>query len=156
MYSAMLVGGQVRAGLISMIFDKSLKISGRAKAGGNAAAAMTMNQHVSTKEAKEVDKMEVTGGWSNGRVVNLMGTDTYRVDQAASWCHLCWTSGFQIIVTLTLLLINLSYSALAGFALLVVSCSKPTSDRFASSRFVSQGHHPTAFMDNQSPRKTPH
>ncbi|KAG0641596.1 P-loop containing nucleoside triphosphate hydrolase protein [Tuber brumale] len=93
MYRGMIVGGQARAGLIGLIFSKSLKISGRARAGV---------------------------GWPNGRVVNLMGTDSYRVDQAASWFHLLWTSAFQIILTLVLLLINISYSALAGFALLIL------------------------------------
>ncbi|KAG0126624.1 P-loop containing nucleoside triphosphate hydrolase protein [Tuber indicum] len=93
LYRGMIVGGQARAGLIGLIFSKSLKISGRARAGM---------------------------GWPNGRVVNLMSTDSYRVDQAASWFHLLWTSAFQIILTLVLLLINISYSALAGFALLIL------------------------------------
>ncbi|PWW76320.1 P-loop containing nucleoside triphosphate hydrolase protein [Tuber magnatum] len=94
LYHGMIIGGQARAGLIGLIFTKSLRISGRARAG--------------------------EAGWPNGRVVNLMSTDSYRVDQAASWFHIMWTSTLQIILTLILLLINISYSALAGLAILTL------------------------------------
>ena len=124
-YNSMMVGGQARGGIIGMIFDKSLKISGRALAGGDAATAFTMatarqqgKENKKGRKTKEKGK-EKEAGWSNGRVVNLMGTDSYRVDQAAGWFHIIWTSPVQIILSLTLLLINLGYSALAGFALLV-------------------------------------
>jgi len=123
MYHSTIAGGQARAGLIGLIFSKSLRISGRARAGGTSSRN-NMNDAEATAEQKKRDKKDKKGdgegvGWSNGRVVNLMSTDSYRVDQAASWFHLLWTSAFQIILTLILLLINISYSALAGFALLV-------------------------------------
>jgi len=122
-YYSMICGGQARAGLIGMIFDKSLKISGRAKAGGDAAAAaaeaLAIGQQQKNRK-KKGKKDNDDSGWSNGRVVNLMGTDSYRVDLAAGWFHIIWTGPIQIILALVLLLINLSYSALAGFALLVV------------------------------------
>ncbi|CCX12168.1 Similar to ABC transporter C family member 12; acc. no. Q54U44 [Pyronema omphalodes CBS 100304] len=120
-YHSMVCGGQARAGLIGMIFDKSLKISGRAKAGGDAAAAAAFALATSEKQKKKKKKKDNDdSGWSNGRVTNLMGTDTYRVDQAAGWFHIIWAAPIQIIIALVLLIINLSYSALAGFALLVV------------------------------------
>lgn len=121
MYHSMMVGGQARAGVIGMVFAKSLKISGRARAGGSDP-----NKPKPTLTAKEVKKEKKEKGrddevgWSNGKVVNLMSTDTYRIDQCASWFHILWTSPIQIIITLILLIINLSYSALAGFALLVL------------------------------------
>lgn len=126
-YNSMMVGGQARSGIIGMIFDKSLKISGRAKAGGDAATAFTMatarqqgKEDKNGKKTKEKKEKEEEVGWSNGRVVNLMGTDSYRVDQAAGWFHIIWTAPVQIILSLILLLINLGYSALAGFGLLVI------------------------------------
>ncbi|KAI5779576.1 P-loop containing nucleoside triphosphate hydrolase protein [Geopyxis carbonaria] len=130
-YRSMMVGGQARAGLIAMTFDKSLKISGRAKAGGDAAQAFTLaeqqkknqgdsNEKKGKKEKKSAKKEGEGGAWSNGRVVNLMGTDSYRVDQAASWFHIIWTAPIQILLTLALLIVNISYSALAGFGLLVL------------------------------------
>ncbi|CUS12567.1 unnamed protein product [Tuber aestivum] len=124
-YRGMIVGGQARAGLIGMIFAKSLKISGRARAGG-APGGNNMSDAEASADQKRKDKDKKANGdgegvgWSNGRVVNLMGTDSYRVDQAASWFHLLWTSAFQIILTSILLLINISYSALAGLAILTL------------------------------------
>jgi len=124
-YNGMMVGGQARGGIIGMIFDKSLKISGRARAGGDAATAFTMatarqqgKEDKKGRRTKEKQGKEEEVGWSNGRVVNLMGTDSYRVDQAAGWFHLIWTAPVQIVLSLGLLLVNLGYSALAGFALL--------------------------------------
>jgi ATP-binding cassette subfamily C (CFTR/MRP) protein 1 len=58
-YHCMLVDGQVRSALISMIFDKVMTISGRAKAG----------REVETPEA-----------WGSGRIINLMAVDTSRID----------------------------------------------------------------------------
>ena len=59
-------------------------------------------------------------GWSNGKIVNLMSVDTYRVDQASGMFHIIWTSPVLIIITLIVLCINIGYSALSGYALLVV------------------------------------
>jgi ATP-binding cassette subfamily C (CFTR/MRP) protein 1 len=136
----MLVGGQSRAVLISVIFEKAMKISGRAKAGGKEIkeGPETEKEHINhVKDSKEAHKEAkksgakvqpdsgrgVSGdgtGWANGRVVNLMSVDTYRVDQASGLFHMIWTAPIALCVTLALLLVNLSYSALAGFGLLVI------------------------------------
>ena len=49
-----------------------------------------------------------------------MSVDTYRIDQASGLFHIIWTAPLTILITLALLLVNLTYSALAGFALLVM------------------------------------
>ena len=49
-----------------------------------------------------------------------MSVDTYRIDQACGLFHITWTAPLSILITLALLIVNLTYSALAGFALLVV------------------------------------
>lgn len=143
LYRGQMVGGEVRGVLTNVIFEKAMRLSGRAKAGGKAIE----NGQVQTKEniASFVTKdgmlkgrpkttflpnpvtpsgglAGVSGdgaGWGNGRVINLMSTDTYRIDQASGFFHLIWTSPVTILLTLVLLLVNLSYSALAGYALLV-------------------------------------
>ncbi|KAK4561111.1 ATP-binding cassette transporter yor1 [Recurvomyces mirabilis] len=130
-YRGMTVGGQARGALIAIIFDKAMKLSGRAKAGGKARDAqpeLPTGIKPGSKEEKKYwakklketkGKNGVSGdgeGWSNGRIVNLMSTDTYRVDQASGMFHMVWTSPIQVILTLALLCINLTYSALAGFA----------------------------------------
>ncbi|KAI0157470.1 P-loop containing nucleoside triphosphate hydrolase protein [Xylariaceae sp. FL1272] len=137
-YRGMMIGGQVRAVLIALIYEKSMVISGRAKAGGKAIEAGPAGDapepaekydgkksKKNEKTAQEIknDKKGIVGeglGWSNGRIVNLMSVDTYRVDQASAMFHLGWSSPAACIITLVLLLINLGYSALSGFAVLVI------------------------------------
>ncbi len=147
-YRGQMVGGQARGVLITIIFEKAMKISGRAKAGGKpivngadstkgdekkpgSADEKGLCQRISRKILLREPKPSpgasgpagVAGdgqGWGNGRVVNLMSTDTYRIDQASGMFHMIWTSPVIILLTLVLLLVNLSYSALAGFAILVI------------------------------------
>jgi ATP-binding cassette subfamily C (CFTR/MRP) protein 1 len=147
-YRGMMIGGQSRAMLINAIYEKSLKISGRAKAGGKALD--TEGAHngidvVSLKASKDgllhrimsntlhpkggpkvtPDKaLGVAGdgtGWSNGRILSLMSVDTYRVDQASGMFHILWTSPIQICIVLVVLCINIGYSALSGFALITIA-----------------------------------
>ena len=147
-YRGQIVGAEARGVLITQIFEKTMRISGRARAGGKAIEAgksvgsETAQGNAQNAKRSLVDKIvqratksgggprmtpdQAKGilgdgaGWANGRVVNLMSTDTYRVDQASGMFHMIWTSPLGILVTLVLLLINLSYAALAGFALLVI------------------------------------
>lgn len=137
-YRGMMMGGQSRGVLIGLIYDKAMVISGRAKSGGVKESMMpeTDEQDEKTKDVDEDDGKPKTKkdkkksrkgrdikdgtGWPNGRIVNLMSVDTYRVDQACALFHMCWTSPISCIITLVLLVINLTYSALAGFALLVI------------------------------------
>ena len=144
-YRGQMVGAQARGTLTTMIFEKAMKISGRAKAGGKAIEETPQREGGMDKELKRknffqrrIDNklnpsggpqvtphkaQEISGdgaGWGNGRVVNLMSTDTFRIDQASGMFHMIWTAPVTIALTLVVLLINLSYSALAGFALLVI------------------------------------
>ncbi|ORY11233.1 P-loop containing nucleoside triphosphate hydrolase protein [Clohesyomyces aquaticus] len=140
MYRGMMVGGQARAVLIAVIFDKAMKLSGRAKAGGQAIKEAPPPDikpgseeekkwykkllKKKQKEEKVAGKGDVSGdgqGWGNGRIINLMSTDTYRVDQASGFFHMIWTSPIAIIVTIILLIVNLTYSALAGLGLLIIT-----------------------------------
>lgn len=138
-YKGMLIGGMSRASLISLIYEKSMVVSGRAKAGGKAVRGNpegdTTEETPGKKEKPKKKKNKkqagpegrgkagVSGdgiGWGNGRVVSLMSVDTYRIDQACGLFHLVWTAPISCLLTLVLLLINLTYSALSGFALLVI------------------------------------
>jgi ABC-type multidrug transport system fused ATPase/permease subunit len=146
-YRGMMVGGESRAMLINAIYEKSLKISGRAKAGGKALDSEGAHNGidvVSLKASKDgllhrvmsntlhpkggprvtPDKaLGVAGdgtGWSNGRILSLMSVDTYRVDQASGMFHILWTSPIQICIVLVVLCINIGYSALSGFALITI------------------------------------
>ncbi|EPS30548.1 hypothetical protein PDE_05500 [Penicillium oxalicum 114-2] len=136
LYRGQTVGGQIRAVLISQIFNKAMKLSGRAKAGGQATDA-ELKALEATKESliKQDDKANkpdskptaagvagVAGdgrGWNNGRIVALMSIDVDRINLAMGMFHLVWAAPVMLIVTLVLLLVNLGYSCLSGYALLV-------------------------------------
>lgn len=85
-YRGMLVGGMSRASLISLIYEKSMVLSGRAKAGGaelpDIPAARAAEKQRLKDEAKKAKKAKkgsagnqpgVSGdgaGWDNGRIVS--------------------------------------------------------------------------------------
>lgn len=145
-YRGQIVGAQSRGVLTNLIFEKAMRISGRARAGGKAIedpeidteSPMTedtkhgnlimrmIKKRTQPRTGAKVTPDKAKGilgdgaGWGSGRIVNLMSTDTYRIDQASGMFHLVWTSPVSITITLVVLLINLTYSALAGFALLVI------------------------------------
>jgi ATP-binding cassette subfamily C (CFTR/MRP) protein 1 len=143
MYRGMMIGGEARGVLISLIFSKAMKLSGRAKAGGKAyvteapppeikpgsEAHVKWYQKMLKKNRKDQNKTPtgtagVAGdgeGWGNGRIVNLMSTDTYRVDQASGFFHMIWTAPIGILITTALLLVNLTYSALPGLGLIAIA-----------------------------------
>lgn len=141
LYRGMMIGGQSRGVLIGMIFEKAMTISERARAGTDEKSLNCNVQEKASKKKKSRPKrgpsdmiasME-SSGWANGRIVNLMSVDTYRIDQASGMFHMVWTSPIMILITLALLLVNLTYSALSGFALLVVGL--PLLTRFIRSLF---------------------
>lgn len=141
MYRGMMVGGEARAVLIAVIFDKAMKLSGRAKAGGKAileapppevkpgsVEERKWYKRSLKKKQKELNTPKgqegIAGGgegWGNGRIINLMSTDTYRIDQASGFFHMVWCSPIAILVTVALLIVNLTYSALSGLGLLLIT-----------------------------------
>ena len=138
-YRGFMVGAQLRAVLITVIFEKAMKISGRARAGGRSPEQEVEDEkrreQLKNEKKNLIEKLLTTKakgrgpggtgpadrqGWSNGRITNLMSTDTYRIYEGSGMFHLLWTSPLSAIITLVVLLVNLTYSALAGFALLVI------------------------------------
>jgi ATP-binding cassette subfamily C (CFTR/MRP) protein 1 len=105
-----------------------MTISGRAKAGGELET-LPSGAKIGNEEEKKFFRQQLAkkpGGttkgtgpepWGNGRIVNLMSVDTSRIDQASGWFHMIWTAPLSLIVTIILLLVNLSYPALVGLAL---------------------------------------
>ncbi|KAL4916762.1 P-loop containing nucleoside triphosphate hydrolase protein [Aspergillus aurantiobrunneus] len=124
LYRGQTVGGQIRAVLILQIFNKALKLSGRAKAG--SAQSPEEQEKIRELKAAKDQALKQPGarpadgkGWGNGRIVALMSIDVDRINLACGMFHFAWSAPISMIVTLVLLLVNLSYSALAGYALLV-------------------------------------
>ncbi|TWU73782.1 hypothetical protein ED733_003923 [Metarhizium rileyi] len=137
-YRGMMIGAQTRGVLIGVIYEKAMVISDRAKVGGVKATMIpekhnadqeengkdTATEEKSTKKNRGGNKNHVTkeesAGWNNGRIHTLMSVDTNHIDRACGLFHMMWTSPIICLITLILLLINLTYSALAGFALLII------------------------------------
>ena len=167
-YRGQMVGAQSRAVLTVAIFRKSMKLSGRAKAGGKAEtdepkaepdpfAAGSRKRRSRMYEISQkliwfkngihsppkVGKVASSDrpGYSNGRLVSLMSTDSGRIDVASAMFHMIWTSPVAITLALVLLLVNISYSALAGFALLCIgvpALAKPVKFLFAQRKAIQK------------------
>jgi ATP-binding cassette, subfamily C (CFTR/MRP), member 1 len=128
-YRGMTVGGQIRAALISMIFTKAMTISGRAKSGWKPPKTPPADIAPGSEEEKawydaqlgEEEANLSSQGWSNGRIINLMSTDTNRIDKCSGWFHFVWTIPITVLITIALLLINLTYSAVPGIVLFLLS-----------------------------------
>uniref|UniRef100_A0A093XXB2 Oligomycin resistance ATP-dependent permease YOR1 n=1 Tax=Talaromyces marneffei PM1 TaxID=1077442 RepID=A0A093XXB2_TALMA len=115
-YRSMLVGGQTRSVLISAIFTKSMKLSNRAKIQGTTVTLKKPSINGKKKQAETFQQ----DAWTDGRIVNLMSNDTQRIFQASKVFHYVWSSPISIILAIILLVINLTYSALPGIAILVI------------------------------------
>lgn len=125
-YQMLLQGGQARAALISAIFEKAMTISGRARAGQNKPADLVQgseeekNWFIKMITKRIETRSSSSKGWSNGEIINLMSVHAARVDTACFQIQSTWASPYALILTLILLLINLGYSSLAGYAPIVV------------------------------------
>ncbi len=115
-YRGMVVGGMTRASLISLHLRK---VDGNLwPCKGRWCRIVGQRQGKGAESPWSCGEM-VSAGAMEGSLI-LMSVDAYRVEQASSGFHLVWAAPISCLVTLSLLLVNLTYSALAGFALLVV------------------------------------
>uniref|UniRef100_A0A093UU64 Oligomycin resistance ATP-dependent permease YOR1 n=1 Tax=Talaromyces marneffei PM1 TaxID=1077442 RepID=A0A093UU64_TALMA len=141
LYSGQMVGGQARAILTAKILEKSMKISESGRAGGSASAAANEqanmpknssqgdekalindakdNQSTKNDKSSSESDSETEQGWSNGRVINLVSMDVHRIEECLNMVHVVWTSPIMVLVCMALLIVNLSYSALAGLGCLI-------------------------------------
>ncbi|KAF9523137.1 ABC transporter [Crepidotus variabilis] len=90
-YRAASTGVLIRGGLITAIYNRSLRLTARARS--------TL---------------------PNGKLVNHISTDVSRIDFCAGFFHMSWTAPIQLGICLALLIVNLGPSALAGFAVFVL------------------------------------
>lgn len=137
-YSGMLFGGQSRGVLVAMIYAKATAISTKLKSGGKRDNRRPENYHERNTAPKytmskaKVEELKAPGKhkmarqlrndtvWTNGGITSLVNVDVMRIDKAAAQFHVIWTSPLACLITLAVLLVNLTYSALPGFGLLVI------------------------------------
>ncbi|CAL1716557.1 unnamed protein product [Somion occarium] len=96
-YRSTTTGVLLRGGLITAIYDRSLKLTTRAR------TTLT-----------------------NGKLVNHISTDVSRIDFCCGFFHLSLIAPVQMAICLILLLLNLGPSALAGFAFFVLGTPAQT------------------------------
>ncbi|KAI2613941.1 P-loop containing nucleoside triphosphate hydrolase protein [Hypoxylon fragiforme] len=106
-YHGFLLGTQVRSVLVVAMLKKAMKISGPLR-----------KPHESSKDVRHVQSAD-EGCEDAKSVINLMSSDTGRVDQAARAVHPFWTAPITIILASAIVLYNLTYSALPGIGLLL-------------------------------------
>lgn len=90
-YRSSSTGVLLRGGLITAIYDRSLRLTSRAR------TTLT-----------------------NGKLVNHISTDVSRIDFCCGFFHMSWSAPIQMVICLVLLLVNLGPSALAGYAFFVL------------------------------------
>ncbi|KAG8702705.1 hypothetical protein FRC09_004597 [Ceratobasidium sp. 395] len=90
-YRGASTGVLLRTGLISAIYSRATQLTSRSR------STLT-----------------------NGKLVNHISTDVSRIDFATSFAHMAWTAPIQMVICLIILLVNLGWSALCGFAFFVL------------------------------------
>ncbi|KAE8310119.1 P-loop containing nucleoside triphosphate hydrolase protein [Aspergillus transmontanensis] len=97
-YQSLIAGGQLKAVLTPKMFSKAMRLSGRARAGNRT-------------------------GYSDGRITTLMAVDLGRLEKGCASLHILCATPIALIIALVTLLVNIGYSALAGYAFLVaITC----------------------------------
>ncbi|KAE8392337.1 P-loop containing nucleoside triphosphate hydrolase protein [Aspergillus alliaceus] len=111
-----LVGGRIRAVLITSIFEKSVRVLGRArKSAIRQEDAHGQPYEQDRKQSRENNNQD----FSTGYITQLLTVDSARIDKVASAVHIVWTSPLALLIAVALLIVNLRESALAGLALLI-------------------------------------
>ncbi|KAJ5508755.1 hypothetical protein N7527_010898 [Penicillium freii] len=88
-YLGQVVGSQVKATLTAIIFEKSLKLSNNE-----------------------------SNNWTDGKISNLITVDSQRIESALLYANMIWSEPVAVVVALTILFYNLTWSALSGLLLL--------------------------------------
>jgi len=92
-YRGFTTGLILRGALINVLFSRSLRLTNQAR---------------------------TRGGFTTGKLVGMISTDVSRIDFCMGYFHISWTAPIQMLVCLLLLVYNLGYSAIPGFAFCVL------------------------------------
>ena len=90
------IGGESRAVLTAIIFDKATRVEGRGR------AAIVKGQQLNKTNGKHNNKSEDVEDSSTGHLTNLLSVDCARVAQGAPRIHFLWTAPLSIILAITL------------------------------------------------------
>lgn len=102
MYTLGLIGGQCRAILSSAIFDKSLRIMGRAT---GPASKCSQEQAPHERSSHQHPQRHTLG-----HATHLLSVDVARVDKVTSAIHLLWTSPVALLLAVALCMMRNMHS----------------------------------------------
>ncbi|THC98110.1 hypothetical protein EYZ11_002398 [Aspergillus tanneri] len=120
-YKGALLGGQVKAALISHIFSKTMKLSERARADGRFSGGQKEEPKQGKKRGQRSKVEDEAAGWNNGRITMLMGVDADRIDRACGTIHMLWATPIALVIGLVVLIMTIGYSALSGYAFMLIA-----------------------------------
>jgi len=92
-YRGFTTGVILRGALINALFSRSLRLTNQAR---------------------------TRGGFTTGKLVGMISTDVSRIDFCMGYFHISWTAPIQMFICLALLIYNLGYSAIPGFAFCIL------------------------------------
>lgn len=98
MYLMGVIGGQSRAVLVSAIFDKSMRISGRGSLDNPPELGKGKGKKGAAKGKKDADGKEHTVGG----LTNFMSVDCARIDRSTTAIHMLWTAPMALIIAVAL------------------------------------------------------
>lgn len=132
-YHGMVLGGECRAVLVGMIYEKAFAVSARAKAGSATdsssesrarepphSSRKSQNTSNMRSDNEEEENSKHSSTWTDSDMIGLMSVDTFRIDQTLGLFHLAWTTPLTSCLTIALLIYNIGYSALVGCGVLLV------------------------------------
>lgn len=91
-YNSTMTGSQVRSTLIAAIYKKNLRLDPKARVV-----------------------------FTNGKITNMMSTDTHRIDFSCNWFHFSWVFPVSIGISLALVITNIGAPGLVGFGVFLCS-----------------------------------
>ncbi|KAI0136126.1 P-loop containing nucleoside triphosphate hydrolase protein [Hypoxylon sp. NC0597] len=123
-YQGFMLGAQARGVLVGAMFEKSTKLSSQPRKIHSSERSNETSLIPGKQPAKKKMGSEKCQGFDKSpedldSIINLMSSDTGHINQAAKVFHLVWTAPITIVLSTTIVLCNLTYSAIPGICLLL-------------------------------------
>ncbi|KAG9063047.1 hypothetical protein KI688_004647 [Linnemannia hyalina] len=119
------LGISLQSALVSMVYQKSLRLSSGARHGsgsgsGSSGRASPEEAEVGPEAAVKSDKVAANTGTSVGEIQNLMSVDVVAIQYGIIYLPLMISTPFEIVLGLYLLYAQLGLSSLAGLGVVLL------------------------------------
>ncbi|KAF9295164.1 hypothetical protein BGZ88_002674 [Linnemannia elongata] len=116
------LGISLQSALVSMVYQKSLRLSSGARRGGGSERSGRTSPEaaeVGSEASEESDKVAANSGASVGEIQNLMSVDVAAIQYGIIYLPLMISTPFEIVLGLYLLYAQLGLSSLAGLGIVL-------------------------------------